>query len=172
MQTMLSHCDCRDARMATAGPSPQARLRAALRSRLLQTQSGETVVTLALVLPMLIGFVFGIMQVCLLYYTWEMIAESACQGSRYAMVRGSTCETSAAASCTITAAQVNSYVKGLGWPNLGNGTMDVSTTFPDGDEVPGHRVMVTVTYSFPYQIPFVVTRTLSFSSSSQVYFVQ
>jgi Flp pilus assembly protein TadG len=143
-----------------------------MRGRLVRAESGETLVTLALVLPILIGFVFGIMQVCLLYYTWEMMAESACQGSRYAMVRGSTCETSAAASCTVTAAQVNTYVKGLGWPNLGNGTMTVDTSFPDGDEAPGHRVLVTVTYSFPYQIPFVVTKTLSLSSSSQVYFVQ
>jgi len=143
-----------------------------LHGGLMEAEGGETLVTLALVLPILIGFVFGIMQVCLLYYTWEMIAESACQGSRYAMVRGSTCETSAAASCTVTASQVNSYVKGLGWPNLGNGTMTVNTTFPDGDEAPGHRVLVTVTYSFPYQIPFVVTKTLSLSSTSEVYFLQ
>ena len=49
---------------------------------------------------------------------------------------------------------------------------NVTTTFPDGDQVPPHRVKIVVTYSFPYRIPFVENTTLSMSSSSVVDIIQ
>jgi Flp pilus assembly protein TadG len=135
-------------------------------------ERGESLVMLALTLPILLGFTFGLMQLCLVYYSWNMISESARQGARYAIVHGATCETSAGASCTASAATVQSYVEGLGWANLGGGTMSVAATYPDGDEAPGHRVLVTVTYSFPYNIKFVTSRSISLSSSSEMYILQ
>jgi hypothetical protein len=63
-------------------------------------------------------------------------------------------------------------VSGNGLPNIGGGAATVVTTYPDGDEAPGHRVQVTITYVFPYRIPFVLSKSLSLSSKSVMYIVQ
>jgi len=152
--------------------SNRRRLGGRFRFSWLQDESGESLVTFALTLPTLFGFVFGLMQVCVAYYTYQWISESAREGTRYAIVRGSTCESSAGTSCTAAASGVTAYVNGLGLPNIGGGVATVVTTYPDGDEVPGHRVQVSITYSFPYRIPFVTTKSLSISSQSVMYIIQ
>jgi Flp pilus assembly protein TadG len=141
-------------------------------ARFLRDEHGESLVGFALTLPILLGFMFGMMQVCLLYYTYEMISESAREGTRYAIVHGSTCQTSTGSSCTVTHTQIETYVKGLGWTNPGGGTINPTASFPDGDQVPGHRVQVTVTYSFPCKIPWVTNQMISLSSSSEMYIIQ
>jgi hypothetical protein len=60
----------------------------------------------------------------------------------------------------------------LGWPNPGGGTFNVSASFPNSDQVPGHLVLVTVTYSFPYKIPWFSSQSLALSSSSEMYILQ
>jgi len=135
-------------------------------------ESGSSIVEMAVTLPILLAFVFGLMQVCFAYYTYETISESAREGTRYAIVRGSTCQTSAKVSCTASASSIQSYVMALGWPNVAGGTITAVASFPDGDEVPGHRVLVKVNCAFPYKIPFVSTEAFSMSSSSEMYIVQ
>jgi hypothetical protein len=107
------------------------------------------------------------------------LSEAAREGTRYAMVHGSTCESSVGISCTATGTtgagsfpSVDSYVSHIGLPNLGGGTMNVVTTYPDGDEVAPHRVAVSVTYTFPYKIPFVSSGPISFSSRSEMSILQ
>jgi Flp pilus assembly protein TadG len=144
----------------------------------LRGEEGSELVELAVSLPILFGFVFGLMQICLAFYTHEYISELAREGTRYAIVHGPSCETSAGASCTVTASAVNAYVSGLGWPNLGGGTLTVSTTYPgpggpgSAGNVVNQPVRVTVTYTFPYKIPFVTSKNLSMSSTSQMYIIQ
>lgn len=132
-------------------------------------ESGETLISFSLTFPILIGVIFGLMQMCLAYYNYERISELAREGTRWAMVRGSTCMLSSGTSCTATSTSVNSYVSGIGLPGLGGGTMTVATSYPDGDEVPGHRVQVRVTYTYPYKIPFEGTSGISMSSTSVMY---
>ena len=78
----------------------------------------------------------------------------------------------------MTAAQVNSHVSGIGLPNLGGGTMTVDTTYPgpggpgSGGDVVGQPVQVTITYTFPYKIPFVTNTSLTMSSKSVMYIIQ
>jgi Flp pilus assembly protein TadG len=139
----------------------------------LRGEEGSELVELAVSLPILFGFVLGLMQICLAFYTHEYISELAREGTRYAIVHGPSCETSAGASCAVTASAVNAYVSGLGWPNLGGGTLTVSTTYPGpGGDVVGQPVQVTVTYTFPYKIPFVTSQNLSMSSKSVMYIIQ
>jgi Flp pilus assembly protein TadG len=150
------------------------------RSRdIVRGENGETLVAFAVTLPILLSFLFGMVQVCLVFYTYEWISEAAREGTRYAMVHGSTCESSGGVSCTVSGTSgagsflsVNSYVSAFGLPNLGGGTMNVVTTYPDGDEVPPHRVMVNVTYTFPYKIPFASTKPISLSSTSEMSILQ
>jgi Flp pilus assembly protein TadG len=136
--------------------------------RLATNESGEALISMALSLSIMLGFTFGIMQVGLAYYSKERISEMAREGARYAILHGATC-TSSGGSCTATAAQVQTFVISLGYPNLGGGTLNCITTYPDGDEAPGHRVNVAVTYTFPYKVPFMVNNTLTFTNSSTMY---
>jgi Flp pilus assembly protein TadG len=143
----------------------------------LHNEEGANLVEMALTLPILLAFVFGLMEVCLAFYVHEYISELAREGTRYGAVHGTTCVTSpGAVPCTVTAAQVGAYVVGLGWPNLGGGTVSVDTVtahmYPDGSEAPGKRVQVKVTYAFPYKIPWVTSTTLTMSSSSVMTIIQ
>jgi len=155
-------------RRAAAGSA--ARARRWSRSR---PEEGSALVEFALTVPILVTFFFGLIQVCLASYMHQVISETAREGTRYAMVHGSSCVTgNGSTSCTATAAAVNSYVAANGWPNIGGGTLGINTTYPDGNENPGSRVQVNVTYLFPFKIPFVPPSTLTMSSTSVTYIVQ
>lgn len=138
----------------------------------LRGEQGQSLVEFALTSSILLTFIFGLIETTLAFYSFNMISEAAREATRYAMVRGSSCTTSANASCTVTASQVNSYVTGLGWPNLGGGTLTPATTFPDGNQNPASRVQVTVSYVFPFHVPFVPTRSMSMSATSVAYIIQ
>jgi len=142
------------------------------RRNLAGNDEGSALVEIALTLPVLITFFFGLIEVSLAFYTHQVLSESAREGTRYAMVHGSTCTTGSGSACTVSAATVNSYVSGLSWPNFGGSAMSVNTTYPDGNEAPGSRVQVTATYGFPFRVPFIPTSTLTMSSSSVMYIVQ
>jgi Flp pilus assembly protein TadG len=139
---------------------------------ILRGESGATLPEFALTFSALMGFLIGITQVCVGYYTWEWMSECAREGTRYAIVRGSTCETSAGSSCVATASTVNSYVTSISFPNIGGGTMSANTTYPDYAEAPGERVKVTVTYTLPWKIPFVSSTAVWMTTSSEMYIIQ
>jgi len=135
-------------------------------------EEGGSLVEFALSVPVLLTFFFGLIQVCIATYTRGALSECAREGTRYAMVHGSTCETPSNASCTLTASQMNTYVSSSTWPNVGGGAMTVNTTYPDGNENPGSRVQVTVAYAFPFRVPMIPASTLTMSSTSVMYIVQ
>jgi Flp pilus assembly protein TadG len=141
-------------------------------------ERGQALVEFALTLPILLTFIFGLMQICMAFYTHEYISELAREGTRYAIVHGSTCATSpGGASCTASttasdATSVASYVQGSGWPNLGGGALTPTVNYLNGDEAPGHQVQVSITYKFPYNIPFIPPSVLSMASSSTMTIIQ
>jgi len=136
-------------------------------------EDGQSLVEFAISSTVLLTFIFCMAETTLAYYSYDMISESAREGTRYAMVRGSSCTTSGNSSCEASASQVNSYVQGLGWPNLGGGTMTVSTTYPDGNENPQtSRVKVTIQYVFPIEVPFVPSHSITMNASSEAYIIQ
>jgi Flp pilus assembly protein TadG len=146
-------------------------LRGRLRG-LLGDEEGAALIEFAMTVPILMTCFFGMVQVCLACYMHQVLTETAREGSRYAIVRGSTCVNGSGSSCTATAASVNSYVSSIGWPNVAGGTLVVNTTYPDGNEQPGSRVQVNVSYAFPFRIPFVPSSTLNLTSQSVMYIVQ
>lgn len=133
---------------------------------------GQALVEAAIAVPVLTAFMFTMIELCLVFYSYCLTSELAREGSRYAIVHGATCLTSAHASCTASASAINTYVKGLGWPNVGGGTISPATTFPDGNQNPGNRAQVQVTYAFPVNLPFVPKSTLSLNSRSVMYIIQ
>jgi Flp pilus assembly protein TadG len=157
-----------------AGPrfAPSRRI-SAMVAAMVRGEEGQSLVEFAISSTVLLTFIFSMAEATLAYYSYDMISESAREGTRYAMVRGSSCTTSGGSSCEATAAQVNSYVTSLGWPNLAGGTMTVNTTYPDGNENPQtSRVLVSIQYVFPITLPFVPSRSISMNASSEGYIIQ
>jgi Flp pilus assembly protein TadG len=152
--------------------APRLLSRHASAQQWISQQNGNSLVEFALTLPALCLFFFVFMETALALYTRDLIAECAREGSRYAMVRGASCPTSANPTCEVTATQVNTYVSALKYPNIGGGTMSVVTTYPDGDESPGSHVQVSITYNFPITMPFVPKHTLTLTSTSKVVILQ
>lgn len=152
------------------------RLRSAAYSRpamkAASNEEGSALVEFALTAPALLALIFGLIEVCIALYTLQMVSEVAREGTRYAMVRGATCQTSNGSSCTATATEVNSYVSAARWPNIGGGTIAANTTFPDGNQNAGSRVQVTVTYVTPFKVPFMSTSPITLSSTSVMSIVQ
>lgn len=142
-------------------------------SKFQREERGQSLIETAISLSVLILFVFMFIEVCLAFYSYGMISESAREGSRYASMHGSTCVTPGSVSCTANAASINSYVSTLGYPNLAGGTMNVNTTFsPSGTETPGSQVTVAVTYSFPITLALVPQSTWTISTSSTMTILQ
>jgi Flp pilus assembly protein TadG len=138
----------------------------------LRREQGGTALEMAVTLPVLLAMIFCFMEICLAFYSRDMISEAAREGTRYAMFHGASCPNSTNPTCEATAAQVNSYVTGLGWPNLAGGTMTVATTYPNGNEAVGSLVQVKMTYVFPITMAFVPKNSLTMSSTSEAYILQ
>jgi hypothetical protein len=129
-------------------------------------------VEFAISFSILMAFVLSFIEVCLMFYTFGMISESAREGTRYASFHGSTCTTATSLSCTATAAALNTYVTQLGFPNLAGGTMTVNTTFPDGSEAPGNHVKIAISYAFPITLALVPRNAVTMSTSSTMTILQ
>jgi Flp pilus assembly protein TadG len=153
-----------------------------------RSERGLALVEFALSVTILFTLVFGVTAMSTALYTYHFVSEAAREGSRYVMVRGSSCATYGkfASDCpmsttntTLNPSPVQAYVRGLGYPGINPANMTVSTTFskyPAGGACaplatcnnPGDLVTVIATYTYVLSIPFVPTRTLTMSSSSKM----
>ena len=127
---------------------------------------GSASIEFALTSSLLFTLLFCFMEVCLVFYSYDLISEAAREGTRYAMYRGASCPNSTTPTCEVTASQVNTYVSGLVWPNLGGGTITPATTYLNGSEAVGSTVQVKVTYVFPIKMPYVPTHSITMASTS------
>jgi Flp pilus assembly protein TadG len=148
--------------------------------RFLHCDEGANVVEMAVASSILFAMLFGIIQLSLALYTYNYVSDAAREGTRYAIVRGSSC--SALTNCSATAAQIQTYVQNLGYPGVRAANTTASTTWfsPSAStpvtwtacgtpcNAPGNAVQVTVTYSFGLSIPFVPKETLSLHSTSMM----
>ena len=60
-------------------------------------------------------------------------------------------------NCPVTAAQLQTYVQGLGYPGIIANNLNVAATWSGANSpsnAPGNAVSVTVTYTYPLNIPF------------------
>ena len=148
------------------------------RENLAAGENGQSMIETAVSLPVLFLLLFCFMEVCLAFYTKDMISESAREGTQYAMFRSSTCTSyvnGTTGTCEAKDTAVKTYVANLGWPNLAGGSMGTSnvsvvyltnTGATGGTNTVGDEVQVTVTYAFPIILPFVPKGGLTLSSTS------
>ena len=138
-------------------------------------------VEMALSMIVLLTILFGLIEMCLALYTYHYVSDAAREGSRYAIVHGSTCMVSGA-SCTVTKPQIQTYVQSLGYPGIQPSSMTVTTTYsayPAGGTCvaagcngPGDLATVTAQYKFPLNIPFISSSALIMSSTSSMVIAQ
>lgn len=110
--------------------------------------------------------IFGVFQLCFALYIYNFVDEAARDATRFAMVRGST-SCPLASTCNATSTDIQNYVRGMGFPALNPNSLTVTTAWSSGNS-PGKPVKVTVSYQFSLSIPFVPSRLLTLSSSSQM----
>jgi Flp pilus assembly protein TadG len=142
--------------------------------RAARCESGSAIVEFAMTSIILFTLVFGVMAIGLALYSYNVVAEAAREGSRYAIVRGSACNSFS--NCNVTSAQIQTYVKGIGFPGINPASLTATAAWPTTGinctpsitpcNNPGNLVNVTVNYQFPLVIPFVPSRTLTMSSTS------
>jgi Flp pilus assembly protein TadG len=142
----------------------------------LAEENGSALIEMAVTFPALFALLFCFMEMCLAFYSHEIISEIAREGARYAMVHGASCPNSTSATCEATASQVNTWVSALDTPNIGGGTIAVATCYiPSaggacstiGSEAVGNTVQVKVTYTFPIHMPYVPKSSITMTSTSQ-----
>ena len=108
------------------------------RSRL-RGEAGSTLVETALSITILLVLVIGIMDACLMVYSYHFISNAAREGTRYAIVRGNTwtqspwnftgtCASYTSAGCVATIGNIQDYVKSLSFPGIDSSQITVTPT--------------------------------------------
>jgi Flp pilus assembly protein TadG len=142
---------------------------------------GSAILETALSMMILLTFLFGVMETGLAVYSYHFISEAAREGTRFAIVRGSSlganCTAPGPPTCIARPVDVQNYVLNLGFPGINPANMTVTpvwSAYPAGGTCtpsafcnnPGNLVTVTVQYNFPLTVPFVPAHTYSLTSSS------
>jgi Flp pilus assembly protein TadG len=162
-----------------------AAVRAVLHSRGgFGNEEGAELVEFALASTVLFLFIFGLMQLCVVFFMYNTAAEVARETTRWASVRGSSSSvtsngvtscanpniTGCPASTTSIQSFAQSFVGGPGftvqswWCNSDGQTNCVTS---QSNALPGNIVKVKVSYNFA-TVPFVSRSGLTVSSTSEM----
>lgn len=145
-------------------------------------QDGATLVETAIAISIFLMVMLGIFAMCLALYTYHFVSDAAREATRYAIVRGSSCQyfpdcNLTSAHVGITSAQVQTHIQSLSYPIMNRSLLSVTVTWPSTGQVclvtnpcnnPGAEVNAVVTYPYPLSIPFWQATTINISSTSQM----
>jgi len=132
---------------------------------------------------MMMSFLFVVMETGFLLYSYHFISEAAREGTRYAIVRGSSagspagtaCATYSTLACKASSTDIQNFVKNLGFLNSANMTVTPSwSAFANGSSCPatgpcnspGNLVTVQVQYNFTLSVPVIPSKTYTLSSTA------
>jgi Flp pilus assembly protein TadG len=150
-------------------------------------EHGSAIFETAMSLVIFLSFLFGIMEAGLALYSYNFIAEASREAARYAIVRGATwgtaCASYTSSDCTISSAQLQSYVQNIGYPGINGSNLTVTpawSAYTNASSCPatgpcnsaGNLVTVTVQYNFPLTVPFIPAHTYALSSTSAMIIAQ
>jgi Flp pilus assembly protein TadG len=155
------------------------RARDSQRLRHARNEDGSAIIEMTLSIGILLSVVLGLMEISLALYTFHFVSEAARDGSRYAIVRGSSCP-AVLSGCPAagTGVDVQTYLRKEGFPGINPSSLTAVTSWPTAGssctpstspcDNPGNLVKVVVTYQFPLSIPFIPTSTLNMTSTSEM----
>lgn len=149
-----------------AVPAKGGKAHVAWKRRLLN-EDGQNLVETSLVILTVLVFFIAIMEACMAFYTYHAVAEIAHQATRWAIVRGSTCD-GALNDCPATADDVTSYVQGLNYPLINTANLKATATWPDGGNAPGDLVKVQVEYDYTLSSLLLPTTKFPIYSTSEM----
>jgi Flp pilus assembly protein TadG len=135
-------------------------------------QRGTSIAEFAICFTASMLLIMGIVDFGRAMYTYHLISDAARMGTRYAIVRGSSCT---ASGCPATATSVQTYVRGLA-PELASASITVNTTWATTSNCnsspatsAGCQVTVQVTYPFKFAaVPLLPSLAMSISSTSKM----
>jgi Flp pilus assembly protein TadG len=153
--------------------------RLAQERRSARSDEGSAIMETAMSFLMLISFMLLVMETGFLLYSYHFISEAAREGTRYAIVRGSTagsaCASYSSLACKASSADIQNYVKNLGFLSPANMTVTPAwSAYANGSTCPGtgpcnspgNLVTVRVQYNFTLSIPVIPAKTYTLSSTA------
>jgi Flp pilus assembly protein TadG len=150
----------------------------------LRDQQGAELVEFALSASVLFLFIFGLMELCIVFFMYNTVAEAARETTRWASVRGSnssvtsngvtSCSNPNITGCPASTAGIQSFAQSF----IGGPGMTVQTWWCNADgqtncvqsqsnALPGNIVKVKVAYTFG-TVPFVSKSAMTVSSTSEM----
>jgi TadE-like protein len=153
-----------------------------MRSRINRNrQAGQALVEFALTIVMVIIVLFGAIELTLMIYTYNVLADAAKEGVRYAIVHGTGVGASncsgpgggGVGACTdSTGANIKTVVGKYTSLSFHDSTaMTVSPTYPDSSSVAPSRVRVTVSYVYqPFLSIAWTTMTVNAAAEGRIVF--
>jgi len=140
-------------------------------------QRGNALIEYAFTILIILTILFGIIDFGRALYTYHFISNAAREATRYASVRGATCDNATITPCPVTAREIENYVKNV---PLG---IDVTQLRPNPSanyenpnglavcnvtqNYPGCAIQVQVNYTFKFLFPLMPSN-FTMSSTSQM----
>ena len=140
----------------------------------MESERGTNLLEYGIVLTLLLALLFGVIDFGRALYAYHFVSNAAREGTRFAMVRGSSCQ-----GCTASSADVQNYVENVP-AGIDPSQLSVTTTWnpnssancPGPDNAPGCIVEVQVSYNFNFLLPFLPRSTVVMQSSSEMTITQ
>jgi Flp pilus assembly protein TadG len=145
-------------------------------------EEGATLVEFAFASMIFVMILFGIIEVSIAAYSYDFVCEAARDAARYAIVRGASCKYMP--DCGATNTSIQTHVRSLNYPGIDTSNLATTTVWYSHATAPpnmtwttcgatqcnaiGNAVKVTVSYSFPFNVPFYPGATFNLTNSSMM----
>jgi Flp pilus assembly protein TadG len=138
-------------------------------------EKGQAMLEFLLSIMLLMFFIFFCFEMIMLLYSYNVLADAAKEGVRYAVVNGSNSATPAGpttgttSDCTTNIAPVKSVVNtyaGLTFHDVS--LMTVTVCYLDGNNIAPARVQVTVNYTYKPYLNVPLTPTINAAAEGRI----
>lgn len=138
-------------------------------------EKGQAMIEFLLSFMLLMIFIFFCFEMIMLLYSYNVLADAAKEGVRYAIVNGSNSAspagptTGTSSDCTTSIAPVKSVV--TGWAGLtfhDVSLMTVNVCYLDGNNIAPSRVQVTISYTYKPYFNVPLTPTIQAAAEGRI----
>jgi len=142
---------------------------------------GNALTEFALILPVVFACIFGLIEFGRALYAYHFVSSAAREATRWASVRGQSCDTTVYTSaCPAAQSDIQDFVAGIAPPGIDKSpsilAVDAEWVVPPGKanpctkfpKNPGCAVQVQVTYNFKFVLPFLPASTYRMKSTSEM----
>jgi Flp pilus assembly protein TadG len=143
-------------------------IRSVSRLRKAHKDRGQSTIELALCAIVFFTVLAGVFDIGRGVWYFTTMESAAREATRYAIVHGSK---SSSPSGPGNTSALNTVVNKYAGSGLNTSKLTITPSYPDGNNAPGSRVTVMVTYPFqPFMVKGIATFTISASSTRYIVF--